>query len=80
MFNFDITWILTALSLSGSIFNVKKKVVCFYIWSVCEIFWLILDIRSRTFGRAFLDLTQFGFALYGIHEWGEKNGKKVNFK
>ena len=45
MFDFDITWILTALSLSGSIFNVKKKVVCFYIWSVCEIFWLILDIE-----------------------------------
>lgn len=31
---FDITWLLAVLSLSGNVFNIKKNVVCFYIWAV----------------------------------------------
>lgn len=75
MDNFDITWILAVLSLSGNIFNVKKSVVCFYIWSIGEICWLMLDIHNGVFGRAFLDLTQLIFALWGIYEWQLKNEK-----
>lgn len=77
---FDITWFLAVLSLSGNIFNVKKSVICFYIWAVGEICWMILDIHNGTFGRAFLDLTQLCFALWGIHEWSTKKGDKKNKK
>ena len=73
MDNFDITWILTILSLTGSFLNVKKKVACFYLWAIGEVFWLILDISNRVYGRAFLDLTQLAFALWGIKEWKDKN-------
>lgn len=72
MFKFDITWFLAALSLSGNVFNIKKSVVCFYIWAVGELFWMILDIYNGVYGRAFLDLTQLCFALWGIYEWGIK--------
>lgn len=74
---FDITWILAGVSLFGSFLNAKKKIACFYIWAVGEVFWLTLDITKDTFGRAFLDLTQLCFALYGAYEWRrlEKNEK-----
>lgn len=78
MNNFDITWILAILSLSGNIFNVKKSVICFYIWAIGELCWLFLDIHNGVLGRAFLDLTQLIFALWGIYEWQVKS--KINKK
>lgn len=78
MDNFDVTWILTVISLSGNFFNVKKKVACFYIWAVGEVFWTILDIHNGVYGRAFLDIMQLGFALWGIYEWGIKRGGEEN--
>lgn len=75
MNNFDITWILAIVSLSGNIFNIKKKYICFYIWALGEVFWLILDIYNHVYGRAFLDLMQLGFALWGIYEWQFRNKK-----
>jgi len=77
MKSFDITWILAAISISGNAFNVKKKVICFYIWSFAEILWLILDVCNGVYGRAFLDLVQLGFAVWGIYEWQFKNKNKV---
>lgn len=74
---FDITWILAILSLSGNVFNIKKNVVCFYIWALGEFFWMMLDLKNGTYGRAFLDLTQLCFALWGIYEWRFKNIKKI---
>lgn len=76
MNRFDVTWILTAVSLTGSFLNVKKKVACFYLWAIGEILWLTLDILNSTYGRAFLDLTQLAFALWGIKEWSEEKNVK----
>lgn len=73
MNRFDITWVLTAVSLIGSFLNAKKKVACFYLWAIGEIFWFALDMVNHTYGRAFLDLTQLAFAIYGIKEWSEKH-------
>lgn len=73
MNSFDITWILTILSLTGSFLNVKKKIACFYLWSIGEVCWFVLDVSNHTYGRAFLDLTQLAFALWGIREWKEGN-------
>lgn len=73
MGKFDVTWILAAMSLIGSFLNVKKKVACFYLWAIGEVFWFALDISNQTYGRAFLDLTQLSFALWGIKEWRDKN-------
>ena len=69
---FDITWILAVLSLIGNIFNVKKKVICFYIWALGEIFWFSLDFYHGVYGRAFLDSVQFIMCIWGILEWENK--------
>ena len=42
---FDITWFLAVLSLSGNVFNVKKRVSCFYIWT------LIVEQLEKTYTR-----------------------------
>lgn len=70
--NFDISWPLAILSITGTIFNVKKKVACFYIWAFGEIFWIALDYKNGQFGRMFLDFVHLGMAIWGIYTWGKE--------
>lgn len=78
--NFDISWPLAMLSITGTIFNIKKKVVCFYIWAFGEIFWISLDFHNKQFGRMFLDFVHLGMAIWGIHTWGKEEEKLENSK
>lgn len=66
-------WILTLMCLVGTILNVKKNIICFYLWSIANIGWLIFDIISGLYSRALLDFVQLCFAIWGIIEWRNKN-------
>ena len=63
------TWLITAVCLTGTVLNVKKNVLCFYLWAVGNIAWLVYDLLTGLYSRAMLDLLQLGFALWGILEW-----------
>ena len=69
---FDISWPLAMLSITGTIFNVKKKVACFYLWVIGEIFWMFLDFKNGQYGRMFLDVVHLGMAFWGIYSWRKK--------
>ena len=80
--NFDISWPLAMLSIAGTIFNVKKKIACFYIWALGEILWIFLDCHDAQYGRMFLDVVHLGMAVWGIYSWSKKcpeNLKKFEF-
>ena len=36
-----ITWLFTAVSLAGTVLNVRKNILCFYLWAVGNIAWLV---------------------------------------
>ena len=76
--NFDFTWIIAIISITGSFFNIKKNSVCFYLWLICETMCLIIDSKNCQYGRAFLDLFCIGMNIYGILTWSkeDKNIKK----
>lgn len=65
----DITWFLTAVSLIGTVFNIRKKIICFYIWLLGDILWFVLDYTAGVYGRAALDFVQVLLAICGILEW-----------
>ena len=70
-----ISWITTAMCLTGTILNVKKMKLCFWLWLGGNILWLIIDIYNGLWSRAILDTVQGVLALWGIIEWKkeEKN-------
>lgn len=71
------TWFVTVLCLAGTVLNVKKRVACFYLWTIGNVLWAAYDIRCGLYSRAVLDFVQLAFALWGIWEWsGEKTCKK----
>jgi nicotinamide riboside transporter PnuC len=77
MNSFDYSWFLAMLSITGTVFNVKKKVICFYLWAIGEIFWMILDFANHQYGRVFLDSVHFIMALWGIYDWQIKTKIKT---
>ena len=72
MGNFDYTWITAIISILASYLNVKKKVICFYLWGATVIVHAIIDIKSQQYGRAFLDVFLLGINIYGIIAWTKK--------
>lgn len=68
-----LTWAITILSLTGTVLNVKKNSLCFWLWAVGNTLWLAYDLWLSTYSRAALDLVQLAFAVWGIIEWKKKS-------
>ena len=66
------TWAITTVCLAGTILNVKKNIICFYLWTFGNLAWLVFDLRSGLYSRAVLDVVQLGFSIWGIFEWRKK--------
>ncbi len=67
------TWTITAVSLTGTVLNVRKSIWCFYLWGIGNIAWLAFDLWSGLFSRAVLDTVQLAFAMWGIIAWSKKH-------
>ena len=63
------TWVFTAISLAGTVFNVRKNILCFYLWSVGNLAWRGFDVASGLYSRAVLDIVHLAFAIWGIFAW-----------
>ena len=35
------TWIITFVSLAGTVLNVRKNILCFDLWAVGNVAWLV---------------------------------------
>lgn len=67
-----MAWIFTIGSLIGTWLNARKIRMCFIIWIVCNIAWMIYDLANTVYSRAVLDLVQTAFSVYGYIEWGKE--------
>lgn len=62
-------WAVTMICLIGTVLNCKKFKSCFVFWAIGNILWLIYDLYSGLYSRAFLDAVQLVLAIYGAYEW-----------
>ena len=65
-------WSLTALSLLGTALNVKKRISCFYLWTVVNIAWVFVDFQQELYARSVLDGVHLAFAVWGIWDWTKR--------
>ena len=65
-------WALTALALAGTALNVKKRIACFYLWTVVNIAWVFVDFQQELYARSVLDGVHLAFALWGIWDWTKR--------
>lgn len=64
-----VGWFITALSLAGTVMNVRKSVWCFYIWTFGNAAWLLIDLKTGFYSRAVLDAVHLALAVWGIFAW-----------
>ena len=65
-------WLMTALSLVGTELNVKKRIACFYLWTVVNIAWVFVDFQQELYARSVLDGVHLAFAVWGIWDWTKR--------
>jgi len=58
--------------LAGTVLNVRKNILCFYLWAVGNIAWLAFEIASGLFSRAVFDTVHLAFAIWGIFAWRDQ--------
>lgn len=71
-----ITWFFSISAVIGSILNVKKIGLCFFVWTACNIFWLIYDLINHEYARSALDFVNLATSSWGMVEWSKDKSKK----
>ncbi|MFA6321648.1 MAG: nicotinamide mononucleotide transporter [Candidatus Omnitrophota bacterium] len=67
-------WVLAALSVTGTILNIKKNHWCFVIWGVTNLFWGVVGMVAaqkdpRMYAQAAMFFFYFILACYGWIVW-----------
>jgi nicotinamide riboside transporter PnuC len=64
-----MTWLLTILSLTGVVLNVKKHRACFLFWLPANLGWAILAFQKHIPAAVVLFGVYAGLAVWGIIKW-----------
>lgn len=73
-----LTSILTLLALIGVVLNIKKKVLCFYIWLFTNASWAVVDFYKGIPMQGLLFTVYTFLAVYGIYEWRKHETPKAS--
>lgn len=74
----NFTYIVTAISIIGTIANVYQKRWCFIIWLFTNSFWCIYDASIGQYAQAVLFAVYFALAIAGLVKWGKKRKEREN--
>ena len=68
----NLMWVVTVASIIGTVLNIRKCGVCFWIWLVTNSAWTIYDCYIANWAQAGLSLVYVGLAIWGIYAWKHK--------
>ena len=67
-----IYWLVSLAALLGVWLNLRRHVACFYIWSVTNSVWAVLDWTRGLHAQATLMTVYFALSLWGIWKWSPR--------
>lgn len=75
-----LSWAFSFVNIIGTFLNIKKIPISYFIWTVCNIFWVYYDIVMNIHSRILIDVIQLFMSSYGFIIWTKhtKNLKKFN--
>tara|TARA_R110000824_G_scaffold399188_1_gene604230 strand:- start:1025 stop:1243 length:219 start_codon:yes stop_codon:yes gene_type:complete len=65
-------WIVATLSVVGVVLNIYKSRWCFYIWTLTNFSWMMIDYNAGITSQSALNALYFLLAIWGIIKWREK--------
>ena len=73
----DFMWIVTGLSIVGTILNIKRLKCCFIVWLATNFIWCIYDYYIGNFPQAVLFAVYVVLAIWGIYEWYKNTPERI---
>ena len=64
--------LFTVLGKMGRWFNVKGQRICFVLWVICLIYWMVRNFSMDLYVQTGGCLISLGFHLYGWWNWKDK--------
>ena len=58
-------WVATFICLTGTVVNIRRINLCFYLWAIGEAMWMVYDVGLGFYSRAILDFTGLTLAILG---------------
>jgi len=62
-------WLMTALSIAGTVLVVRRRPKGFALWVVSNVGWVVIDWRAGLISQAALFVVYLALSLWGIWEW-----------
>ena len=62
-------WILTFLSIMGTLLNIQKKLSCWVVWSVANVGWIVSFSLKDMMAEATLFVVYLILSTYGYLKW-----------
>lgn len=64
-----LPYIITLLSVVGTVANSLQKRWCFWVWLCTNAFWVVFNVISRSYAQALLYAFNFAMAILGLCRW-----------
>ncbi len=71
-----LVWGFSIFNIFGTLLNINKVPASYLIWSLCNVFWLVLDVYNGVFSRACLDVANLTTSVAGFLVWSRKYKQK----
>jgi len=64
-----VWWIVTIVSIIGTVLNCRKDSRCFYLWIPANGILVGMNVITGNYPMALLFAVYFGLAIYGLVQW-----------
>ena len=71
-----ISYIVTVLTLVGTVANAFQKSWCFYLWIVTNLFWVVYNFTIQQYQQAIIYIVNTIICVIGIVKWKSKKIRK----
>ena len=68
-------WLLTALSIIGTLYNLQKRAAGWVIWTVSNAGWIFTFSKKGQLAEATLFSVYLVLSVYGIFKWWQPRAK-----
>lgn len=65
----DLMWLVSGLSLAGTLGNIYKRRWCFWLWLVSNSCWCAYDASIGAWAQSALMLVYAVLAIIGLLQW-----------
>lgn len=69
------SWSMVAISLLGTVLNVRGNACCWYVWAIGNMGWIIVGLGSQVYSLAALQAVYLAMNFWGVKAWKEKGNE-----